>query len=80
MQRPVIFKFPQTGKEKPGKNRVLALSTRKNKELEDAFTMLKLRKTPGPDNITNEMLLLATSLERSLHDPYTQERQGQAAG
>ena len=27
------------------------------KELEDALTMLKLRKAPGPDNITNEMLL-----------------------
>ena len=27
------------------------------RELEDALTMLKLRKAPGPDNITNEMLL-----------------------
>ena len=27
------------------------------KELEDALTMLKLRKAPGSDNITNEMLL-----------------------
>ena len=27
------------------------------KELEDALTMLKLKKAPGPDNITNEMLL-----------------------
>ena len=27
------------------------------KELEDALTMLKLRKGTGPDNITNEMLL-----------------------
>ena len=27
------------------------------KELEDALTMLELRKAPGPDNITNEMLL-----------------------
>ena len=27
------------------------------KELEDALTMLKLRKAPGPDNITNEVLL-----------------------
>ena len=26
-------------------------------ELDDALTMLKLRKAPGPDNITNEMLL-----------------------
>ena len=28
-----------------------------SRELEDALTMLKLRKTPSPDNITNEMLL-----------------------
>ena len=27
------------------------------KELEDALTMLKLGKAPGPDNITNEMLI-----------------------
>ena len=27
------------------------------KKLENAFTMLKLRKVPSPDNITNEMLL-----------------------
>ena len=27
------------------------------KELEDNLTMLKLKKAPGPDNITNEMLL-----------------------
>ena len=60
----MIYKFPQTGKEKLGKNSMLARSTRKNqrssfvtKELEDALTMLKLRKAPGPDNIANEMLL-----------------------
>ena len=27
------------------------------KELEDALTTLKFKKTPVPDNITNEMLL-----------------------
>ena len=49
----MIYKFPQTGKEKPGKNSLLAVSTRRkptmnspfvNKELEDALTMLKLKR------------------------------------
>ena len=39
-------------KEKPTMNSPFV-----TKELEDVLTMLKLRKAPGPDNITNEMLL-----------------------